>query len=64
MRGERVLELQTEPLNCGNLLILFVKSVVEVLLSLPFSIQITCPRQKEKKKKGEGVEGGRNEMIQ
>lgn len=40
---KRFLELQIEPLNCRNLLISFMKSIAELLLSLPVVIQITVP---------------------
>lgn len=48
---KRFLELQIEPLNCRNLIISFMKSIAELLLSTPVVIQITVPRIEKDKTK-------------
>lgn len=71
---KRVLELQIEPLNCRNLIISFMKSIAELLLSTPVVIQITVLRRKKTEqnktavrnkdpKTGEIIKNGKRKKI-
>lgn len=60
---KRFLELQIEPLNCRNLIISFMKSIAELLLSTPVVIQITVLRIEKDKTKQKGSQKKRHQKM-